>query len=526
MAGPGADACIVTLTAPAPIGGLSVDLSSSSLAVSVQKTVIVPANATSAGFTTTVFAVAAAQAVTMTASTGSVMTSFTLQLNAAILALSINATTVAFGGVMVNTPATQSLTMTSSGTAPVTINGATLTGAGFTWSGGALPATLSPGQEATLQVEFDPTVVGAATGQLAITSNSSIGGTMVVGLAGTGTAASAIAVAVTPGNASTTIGATQQFAASVTGTSNTAVTWTASGTGCSGATCGTIFSSGLYTAPAAVPSSAAVTITATSQADPTKSATANVSIVPSQAAGYSLAWEDTFSTLSLCTTNAPGCNWYNPGIPLYSGDGVITDPSGTYVNLDWTADQGSSFTNMSTASMDFANSRAWTFGYFEVSMAFDPDTGNWPALWLRPVNQTNGNGAEIDIFEWQSSVKGKSTTTSYAANIHSWSKYVDTKASTAEFLPSAVWSNFNTYGVLWTKDQVCWYFNNAPIGNCVSTASAPFNTQFAGQEAMFLILSEQAGCNWAYSTTTPCLGQVSPLDMKVRWVHVYSPPAS
>ena len=174
----------------------------------------------------------------MTASAGGMFKSFTLQLNAAILALSINATSVAFGDVQVNTPATQSVTLTSTGTVPVTITGATLTGAGFTLSGAAFPATLNPGQEATLNVEFDPTAAGAATGQLTITSNSSTNGTAVIGLSGTGTAASVVAVTVTPATASITIGGTQQFAASVTGTSNTAVTWTVSGTGCSGASCG------------------------------------------------------------------------------------------------------------------------------------------------------------------------------------------------------------------------------------------------------------------------------------------------
>ncbi len=186
----------------------------------------------------------------MTASAGSMFTSFTLQLNAAILALSINATSVAFGDVLVNTPATQSVTITSTGTVPVTINGATLTGAGFTVSGAEFPATLNPGQEATLNLEFDPTAAGPATGQLTIASNSSTNGTAVIALSGTGTAAPVVAVAVTPTTASITTGATQQFAASVTGTSNTAVTWTVSGTGCSGATCGTISSTGLYTAPA------------------------------------------------------------------------------------------------------------------------------------------------------------------------------------------------------------------------------------------------------------------------------------
>src|SRR5579872_6320801 len=87
---------------------------------------------------------------------------------------------------------------------------------------------------------------------------------------------------------------TQQFAASVSGTPDAAVTWTVSGTGCSGTGCGTISSSGLYTAPVAVPPSANVTITATSVSNSAQSASAQVTIVPPQAAGYTLVWEDTF----------------------------------------------------------------------------------------------------------------------------------------------------------------------------------------------------------------------------------------
>lgn len=123
----------------------------------------------------------------MTASAGSMFASFTLQLNAAMMALSISATNVAFGDVVVNTAAIQPVTLTSTGTVPLTINGATLTGAGFTLPGAAFPATLNPGQQVTLNIEFDPTAVGAATGQLTITSNSSTNGTAVVDLTGTGT---------------------------------------------------------------------------------------------------------------------------------------------------------------------------------------------------------------------------------------------------------------------------------------------------------------------------------------------------
>ena len=74
----------------------------------------------------------------------------------------------------------------------------------------------------------------------------------------------------------------QQFFAQVTGTSNTSVTWSVqsgvAGQGCGGAACGSVDANGLYTAPTAAPSPNAITITATSQADSTKSASATIAI--------------------------------------------------------------------------------------------------------------------------------------------------------------------------------------------------------------------------------------------------------
>lgn len=94
------------------------------------------------------------------------------------------------------------------------------------------------------------------------------------------TVVSGVAVSVTPTSAKLVIGAQQQFKATVTGTANTAVSWTISGAGCSGSTCGTITSAGLYTAPGAVPTPATVTATATSQADSSKSASATITVLP------------------------------------------------------------------------------------------------------------------------------------------------------------------------------------------------------------------------------------------------------
>lgn len=99
-------------------------------------------------------------------------------------------------------------------------------------------------------------------------------------------ATSTVAVTISPNYAfiapSAGAPSTQQFFASVTGSGNTNINWTlesgAAGQGCSGAACGSITAAGLYTAPAAAPSPNAISVIATSQADPTKSAAASIAI--------------------------------------------------------------------------------------------------------------------------------------------------------------------------------------------------------------------------------------------------------
>ena len=85
---------------------------------------------------------------------------------------------------------------------------------------------------------------------------------------------SAVAVQVSPSTASLMASQTKQFTASVTGSSNTAVTWSLS------PQVGTLTANGLYTAPATITSAQTVKVIATSQADNTKSGTATVSLLP------------------------------------------------------------------------------------------------------------------------------------------------------------------------------------------------------------------------------------------------------
>ena len=87
-----------------------------------------------------------------------------------------------------------------------------------------------------------------------------------------------VVVKVSPATAQIRDGGSQQFSAAVTGSSNTAVTWSVNGVAGGSATNGTIDTKGLYKAPATSPNPSSVKVTATSAADAraSGSATANL----------------------------------------------------------------------------------------------------------------------------------------------------------------------------------------------------------------------------------------------------------
>jgi hypothetical protein len=91
-------------------------------------------------------------------------------------------------------------------------------------------------------------------------------------------AANTVTVSVAPLTANIRAGDSFTFSSTVTGSSNTAVSWFVNDTANGSAALGTIDATGKYTAPATLPSSNPVTIKATSAADSTKSATSAVSL--------------------------------------------------------------------------------------------------------------------------------------------------------------------------------------------------------------------------------------------------------
>ena len=197
MTAAGTDGCIVSLNSAAASGGFTVSLSSNATAVTVPSSITVPAGATTASFTATVSAVSAVQTATLTASSGGKSETFAINLGPATPTLTLQSTSVAFGNVADGSPSYQSVSLTSSGTAPVTLSAGSVSGTGYMISGVSFPLTLNPSQTATLEIEFDPTTPGVSDGLVTLTSNSSTGSTSTISLSGTGEGATSYEVNLT-----------------------------------------------------------------------------------------------------------------------------------------------------------------------------------------------------------------------------------------------------------------------------------------------------------------------------------------
>jgi hypothetical protein len=79
---------------------------------------------------------------------------------------------VAFGNVPVGVSNTQTLTVQDSGNANLIVSQTAITGTGFSISGPALPATVTPGNSVALTVRFSPGAAGNAAGTVSIASNA------------------------------------------------------------------------------------------------------------------------------------------------------------------------------------------------------------------------------------------------------------------------------------------------------------------------------------------------------------------
>jgi len=164
----------------------------------------------------------------------------------------------------------------------------TANAASFTAGSGYLPEELVPSAPNTKlfvedQIQAAPAQVSAGA---SLGASDNWGALLAAFKSASAAPPPPITVTVVPATASVGTGAgTQLFTAQlVNDIQNKGVTWSLSGVGCSGSTCGTLSQATAttvtYTGPAAAPNPANVTLTATSVADNSKSNTATITVVP------------------------------------------------------------------------------------------------------------------------------------------------------------------------------------------------------------------------------------------------------
>jgi len=174
-------------------------------------------------------------------------------------------------------------------------------------------------------------------------------------------------ITVTPTSANVSVTATQQFSADVTFSTNTAVTWQVNGVTGGNSTYGTIGTTGTYTAPSSVPAAPRVTITAISQADTTKTATASVLITPppiviaptgiTLAAGSQQGFTATVLQQPVTPTWTVTCESSNCG--TITADGIynapLSPPLGGNVTITASAADGSAQSAMLTVPIQISD---------------------------------------------------------------------------------------------------------------------------------------------------------------------------
>lgn len=291
-------------------------------------------------------------------------------------------------------------------------------GAGVTWS-------LADGAPGTLSSTGIYTAPETITEQQTVTITATSQGNPNLTSTTTVTLMPPISVTVSPANATLTANQTQLFTSIVTNSADTTVTWSISPPGL-----GSIDQNGAYTAPSSIPAQQTVTITATSEADPTKAASAMVTLAPSQCASTGYGYQ---RVIIIDHTKVPSSDQIN--FPFLFN---TTDPDLASV------DNGGHVANLNGYDIIFsADPNGQTRLDFEVEK-YNPATGQLIA-WVRIPTLSHSSDTLIYLF------------------------YGNPAISISQANPTGVWdSNY----------EAVYHFGNLPSNNLADSTYNTNNAQF------------------------------------------------
>jgi hypothetical protein len=247
-----------------------------------------------------------------------------------------------------------------------------------------------------------PSAMLATAGTLSITVETpSPGG-------GTSTAEAltvSISVSVSPATQTLNVSQSQQFTATVAGATDQSVTWAVDGVAGGNSTIGTITTTGLYTAPGMPPSPNSVSITATSSADPTQSATSTVTVVNPAPVLYSIS-PDAATAGDYATTLTVGGADFTAQSVVYFDSTALATVYGSATKLTATI---SSSLLASTGTFGITVATPVPGGGTSTSLSFSvwagyPRTNAGSVLSGPPpaLTQVPHNGTLVSVLDWTS----------------------------------------------------------------------------------------------------------------------------
>jgi hypothetical protein len=336
---------------------------------------------TAAGLYTAPASISANQTITITA-TNTANSAETVSGTLALIPVGVSALSPATVSLQINQ--TQTFTTTVTGTSNQTLNW-TLSPSGAT-SGSVSSAGV---YTAPSTIPTSQTVTITATSAADSTKSSSAQITLIPDT-----------LTISPTGATLTAGQSQQFTATVTGTSNAFVNWTMN------PSVGTLSSGGYYTAPGTITSSQTVVITATSQADPALTKSVNVIEGPSVSTTVTTSPSGLAITVDGANYAAPQTfQWVAGTSHTIAVASPIAGTTGTqYVFSNW-SDSGALSHSITIASAATTYTASFTTQY-QLTTTASPSAGGGvsPASeWVTagtvvPVSATANSGYQFTGF--------------------------------------------------------------------------------------------------------------------------------
>lgn len=262
-------------------------------------------------------------------------------------------------------------------------------------------------------------------------------------------------------------------------------------------------------------------------------ATGNDSGAPSAAssAGYTTSvMDDEFndsSDIDLTGTGVSNKDWYvdRPfSTPLRADEVRVSNGGLTLTQGSETANVG-----LSSVSSRTGHGRAFQYGYFETRMKYDEQdsysSAGYPSLWMLPKANITGAAPsqypELDVFEAYHESYG-SPYHWFVGSVHDWYKtnpvthYMNGGNNIYKLPTSVDVSQYHTYGLLWTKGTLTWYFDDKPVLKQLYGANAMPDPNYANlPRGVFSMLDQQT------NGMALILGTGVNYPLTVDWVRIW-----